>query len=170
MPLFYFTFILLDMMVLTINYFCYNKTMKILFVCRGNVARSQMAEELLNKIASGVFEITSAGTKLSGPEQPIGELGPVLDNVLAVMNEEGIDMSKNIRNQVTPEMADDADKIIMIIDDRDPVPDYLMDNPKVIRWDVLDPKGQSLEFTRDVKNQIKNLVEKFAKEHENNKI
>lgn len=142
--------------------------MKILFVCRGNVARSQMAEELLNKIAPGDFEVTSAGTKLSGPEQSIGELGPVMENVLAVMNEEGIDMSKNIRNQVTPEMADNADKIIMIIDDLDPVPDYLIDNAKVERWDVLDPKGQSLEFTRDVKNQIKNLVEGFVKNHENN--
>lgn len=137
--------------------------MKILFVCRGNVARSQMAEELLNKIAPGSFEVTSAGTKLSGPEQSIGELGPIMDNVLAVMNEEGIDISKNIRNQVTPEMADNANKIIMIIDDLDPVPDYLMDNAKVERWDVLDPKGQSLEFTRDVKNQIKNLVESFIK-------
>ncbi len=141
--------------------------MKILFVCRGNVARSQMAEELLNKIAPGSFEVVSAGTKLSGPEQPIGELGPIMDNVLAVMNEEGIDMSNNIRNQVTPEMADNADKIIMIIDDLDPVPDYLLNNAKIERWDVLDPKGQSLEFTRDVKNQIKDLVESFVKKHEN---
>ncbi len=126
-----------------------------------------MAEELLNKIAPGSFEVVSAGTKLSGPEQPIGELGPIMDNVLAVMNEEGIDMSNNIRNQVTPEMADNADKIIMIIDDLDPVPDYLLNNAKIERWDVLDPKGQSLEFTRDVKNQIKDLVESFVKKHEN---
>jgi protein-tyrosine-phosphatase len=44
--------------------------MKILLVCRGNVARSQMAEALLKKEG---FEVQSAGTKLSGPEQPLGE-------------------------------------------------------------------------------------------------
>ena len=136
--------------------------MKVLFVCRGNVGRSQIAEALLKKVDSGRFEVSSAGTKLSGPEQPIGELMPAIKEVLDVMNEVGIDVSHNIRRQVTEEMANDADKIILVVDDNDPIPDYLTDNSKVIRWDVLDPKGKDLEFTRNVRNQITDLIKLFV--------
>lgn len=132
--------------------------MKILFLCRGNVARSQMAQELLKKMKPNSFEVSSAGTKLSGPEQVLKELCPALDNVLIAMKEEGVNMSENVRKQVTEEMANGADKIILVVDERDPIPEYLINNPKVTKWDVLDPKGQDLEFTRNVRDRIKELV------------
>ncbi|MEN9647332.1 MAG: Low molecular weight phosphotyrosine protein phosphatase [Candidatus Parcubacteria bacterium] len=47
--------------------------MNMLCVSRGNVGRSQIAEALLKKEAGNAFHVTSAGTALSGPEQPIGE-------------------------------------------------------------------------------------------------
>lgn len=139
--------------------------MKVLFICRGNVGRSQIAEALLKKEAANRFEVSSAGTKLSGPEQPIGELTPAINEVLDVMNEIGIDVSRNVRRQVTEEMAQYSDKIILVVDDNDPIPDYLTNNPKVIRWDVLDPKGKDLEFTRNVRNQISDLISKFIEEN-----
>ena len=135
--------------------------MKILFICRGNVGRSQMAEALLKKIAGNSFDVFSAGTQLSGPEQPIGELSPAIDNVIEVMKEEGVDISGSLRRQVTKEMADDADRIVLVVDERDPIPAYLINNSKVVTWNVLDPKGQSLEFTRQARDQIKALVEDF---------
>ena len=136
--------------------------MKILFVCRGNVGRSVMAEALL-KQQGGDFEVTSAGTKLSGPEQPIGELKPAIDIVLDAMNEVGINVSGYVRKQITEEMVSNADKVILVVDERDPIPDYLINNQKVITWDVLDPKGQTLEFTRGIRDQINNLVQDFVK-------
>lgn len=132
--------------------------MKILFVCRGNVGRSQMAEALFRKKFANKHEVFSAGTKASA-ERPLGELSPAIDNVLAIMNEEGIDMSKNVSKQITEDMANMADKIILVVDDRDPIPDYLIDNPKVTKWNVLDPKGQDLEFTRETREQIKRLID-----------
>jgi arsenate reductase (thioredoxin) len=135
---------------------------KILFVCRGNVGRSQIAEALLKKIAGDAYEITSAGTKLSGSEQPIGELAPAINEVVEVMKEAGVDVSQNIRTQVTKEMADASDKVVLVVDDDDPIPDYLLNNPKVIRWDVLDPKGQTLEFTRSVRDQIDGFVNEMV--------
>lgn len=135
--------------------------MNILFVCRGNVGRSQMAEELFKKIAPQ-HHVFSAGTALSGPEQPIGELTGT-EPVIEVMKEIGIDVSNNIRNQVTKEMAASADKIVLVVDDKDPIPDYLENNNKVIRFDVLDPKGQSLEFTRNVRDQIWEKMEELVK-------
>ncbi len=56
---------------------------KVLFVCIHNSARSQMAEELLRKLAGDRFEVESAGI------EP-GQLNPV---VVEVLKEIGIDIS-----------------------------------------------------------------------------
>ncbi len=140
--------------------------MKILFVCRGNVARSQIAEVLLKNRGGNSFTVSSAGTKLSGPEQPLEELRPALNEVLGVMKEIGIDMSQNIRKQITEEMVLEADKIILVVDERDPIPDFLKNSHKiVVNWHVLDPKGKDLDFTRSVRNQISDLVDSFIIEN-----
>ncbi|MBU3668339.1 MAG: phosphotyrosine protein phosphatase [Candidatus Taylorbacteria bacterium] len=139
--------------------------MHVLFVCRGNVGRSVMAEALLLQKAPSPPTVSSAGTKLSGPEQPIGELAPAINEVLTAMKEIGIDVSGHVRRQVTPEMVASADVVILTIDDNDPVPEYLINNPKVVRWDVLDPKGKDIEFTRRTRNQISALIDVFIEEH-----
>ncbi len=139
--------------------------MKILFVCRGNVARSQIAEALLKSRGGDSFIVNSVGTKLSGPEQPIGELTPAINEVIEAMSEIGIDVSQNIRKQITEEAAQDADKIILVTDEHDPIPDYLTDSSKITHWHVLDPKGKDLEFTRNVRNQISDLVDQFILEN-----
>lgn len=63
---------------------------KILFVCIHNSARSQMAEAFLNKYGGEYFEAESAGL------EP-GKLNP---NVVKVMQEVGIDISKNATKDV----------------------------------------------------------------------
>ena len=56
---------------------------RVLILCTGNSARSQMAEGLLRHLAGDRFEVFSAGTK------PVG-LNP---NAVAVMSETGIDIA-----------------------------------------------------------------------------
>ena len=56
---------------------------KVLFVCIHNSARSQMAEELLRKLAGDRFEVESAGL------EP-GKLNPI---VVEALKEEGIDIT-----------------------------------------------------------------------------
>ncbi len=131
--------------------------MKILFVCRGNVGRSQFAEALFNKYIKGDFKASSAGTKLSGPEQPLSEIAEV-QNVIDTLKEEGVNVSSNYRNQLTEEMFNRADKVFLIVDEFDPIPDYVQNNEKVTRWEVDNPKGLSLERHKEIKNQIKNLI------------
>ena len=58
---------------------------KVLFVCIHNSARSQMAEAFLKKHGNDHFEVESAGL------EP-GKLNP---NVVEVMMQKGIDISKN---------------------------------------------------------------------------
>ena len=55
-------------------------------------------------------------------------------------------------------MVKAADKVIAVIEDEEELPDYLHSSPKLIRWNVPDPKGKDLEFTRKVKEQIKVFV------------
>lgn len=138
--------------------------MKVLFLCRGNVARSQIAEAFFRKQSGDNLKAISAGIKLSRGEQRIEEFGSVVENLITATKEEGIDISKNRCKEVTKEMADEADKIILIVDDEDPVPDYLTESPKSIRWDVPDPKGKSLEFTRKVRDEIKKRVKSLLEE------
>lgn len=138
--------------------------MRVLFICKGNVGRSQIAEALFRKMVDGRFEASSAGTKLSGPEQPIGELMPQIQEVLDVMREENLDVSMAVRNQLNEKMVEDSDKVVAIIEDEEILPDYLTNSSKLIRWNIPDPKGKDLEFTRNVKNQIKDKIDNLIKE------
>jgi len=116
-----------------------------------------MAESLFRKMHGDKYEVISAGTKISGPEEPIGNLMPAIQEVLDVMNEEGIDVSQSIRNQVTEQMVNGSDKVVAILEDEE-LPEYLINSPKVIRWHVTDPKGKDLDETRKIKDEVKALI------------
>ena len=88
--------------------------MKILFICKGNVGRSQIAEALFRKMIDNKFEVSSAGIKLSGPEQPIGELTPQIQEVLDIMKEENLDISMAIRKQLTEKMIENSQIIAVL--------------------------------------------------------
>jgi len=65
---------------------------KVIFLCTGNSARSQMAEGLLRAMAGEHFEVFSAGTNPKGS---------VLPEVTQVMREVGIDISNQWSKSVT---------------------------------------------------------------------
>ena len=62
-----------------------SKPIRVLFVCTGNAARSQMAEGLANHLGKGRIEAKSAGTFPAGF---------VVGHAVAVMEEHGIDISR----------------------------------------------------------------------------
>ena len=131
--------------------------MQVLFVCTANVGRSQMAEAFFNKL-SKKNHASSAGIEVGDAEgESIGE------RVVRIMKELGYDLSKNTRKQITREMAEKADKIIVMAE-KETIPNYLKKSLKVIFWDVPDAKGQSEEFQYRVRDQIKELVEELVEE------
>lgn len=133
--------------------------MKILFVCRGNVGRSQMAAEFYNKLYPGDAE--SAGTIVDLPGQKLKDRRKLVE-VVVVMKEYGIDMSENQRTQLTSAMLDKYDKIIVMAEP-ETIPDYLHGNSRVEIWNVEDAKDKPLDKARIIRDQIKELIADLAK-------
>ena len=138
--------------------------MKILFVCRGNVGRSQMAAEVFKQL-NNKHEVLSAGTKVVSKEgesrhgQILKDL-PAAENVIRVFQDRGIDVSFNKRAQLDPDLVDWADKIVVMAE-QVTIPDYLLSSPKATFWKILDPKGTALEAHKLILNQIDGLVREF---------
>ena len=131
--------------------------MKIVFVCKANHGRSQLAEALFNNLSKGKHTAISAGTKII--REGVNREGQaILDpNVITVMKEVGIDVSENVRNQFTPEMLKEADKVVVMAEPEN-TPLYLSESEKAIFWNVPDTYNQNVEFVRSVRDKIKILV------------
>lgn len=131
--------------------------MKVLFVCRANVGRSQMAEVIFNSLAGKAHQAVSAGTQVGDDEgQRIGDR-PSVVHVLSVLNEIGIDASNNTRMQLTEDLIEEVDVVVSMAE-ADTLPDFLKNKPEIVYWNVIDPFDQSLDFTRDTRDQLIELV------------
>jgi protein-tyrosine-phosphatase len=128
--------------------------MRVLFVCRANVGRSQAAAEFYNQLMPGYG--ASAGTIVSSPGQKLSQRNGAV-NIIKVMNEHGSDMSSNQRTQVTEPMLNEFDKVVVMAEP-ETIPDWLANHPKVELWTVKDAKNQDLETTRIIALEIKKLV------------
>ena len=82
------------------------KRVRVLFLCTGNSARSQMAEGLLRNIVGDRFEVFSAGTR------PVG-LNP---NAVTAMGEIGIDISRHRSKSVDEFAGQQFDYVITVCD------------------------------------------------------
>ncbi|HJS64713.1 MAG TPA: arsenate reductase ArsC [Nitrososphaeraceae archaeon] len=130
-----------------------NKDAKtILFVCIENAGRSQMAEGFFKKYAPSRFKTVSAGTK------PAYQLNPI---VVEVMKEVGIDISKQRSKELTDEMIRDSYNIVnMGCMDKNFCPTIWL--PKVIEWNLEDPKGKSIEEVRDIRDEIEKRIKELV--------
>ncbi len=134
--------------------------MNILFVCSGNVGRSQMASILFEAAAHGRHHARSAGTDVFEKEgQTLGSLA-VANEVLAVLDEIGVDARARTRTQVTEAMVSDADVVVSMAP-REEMSLYLQNREGLIEWNVEDPFKQSRDFTRDVRVRLEALVEEL---------
>jgi arsenate reductase len=138
---------------------------KVLFICRGNVGRSQIAEAIFNKMTEGKYTATSAGTMVFNKDGESGD-GVLLkdtlgaENVIKSLSQIGIDVSNNKRTQLTPGMLESCDKAIVMAEP-ETIPKYLKESDKAIYWEVEDPKGMDLEETSKIRDQIDGLIMKL---------
>ena len=115
---------------------------EVLFVCVQNAGRSQMAAALLDHHAAGAVQVRSAG---SAPGERIHP------NVVAAMDELGIDLSKEFPKPLTDEGVRAAD-VVITMGCGDSCPIY--PGKRYEDWEVDDPAGADLEGVRRIRDEI----------------
>lgn len=131
---------------------------KILFVCLGNIARSQMAEAYYNHL-TGSRNASSAGVLNFTP----AEYGHPIKEVVQVMKEEGMDVSHNEVKTLTEEMVKNSEKIFVMCT-KEECPDFLLNSSKINFWDVGDPFNTNLDNFRRIRNKIKRRVKELIED------
>lgn len=134
-----------------------NDQKKILILCTGNSARSQMAEGLLKYITESKYEVESAGTKPS----------IVRPEAIKVMAEIGIDISGNRSKSVDEFINQEIDYVLTVCDNAKETCPYFPAQTKVIHHSFEDPPaiGQADEETtlivfRRVRDEIDQYLRK----------
>jgi len=126
---------------------------KVIFICTGNSARSQMAEGLLRALAGDHFDVFSAGT------QP---KGGILPEVREAMREVGIDISSQRPKSVMEYMSGfNFDNVITVCADAEEnCPTVFLNMGTHDHWPFDDPakfignEEQRLEQTQRVRERI----------------
>lgn len=121
---------------------------RVLILCTGNSARSQMAEGLLRSLAGDRFEVFSAGIK------PVG-LNP---NAVVAMREIGIDISHHRSKSLDEFAGQPFDYVITVCDNAREACPFFPGAGKRIHHSFEDPAAapsdQQLEVFRRVREQI----------------
>ena len=103
--------------------------MRVLILCTGNSARSQMAEGLLRHHAGNVCEVFSAGTKPTH----------VRPEAITVMHEVGIDISSHRSKSVDEFAGQNFDYVITVCDNAKESCPVFPAKTKRIHWSIEDP-------------------------------
>jgi len=102
---------------------------RVLFLCTGNSARSQMAEALVTRMTEGGVEAASAG---SNPK-------PLHPNAVRVMRTRGIDISGNRTKHLDEFVSQRFDAVITLCDRvREVCPEF-PSHPTLVHWSMADP-------------------------------
>ncbi len=134
----------------------------ILILCTGNSCRSQIAhgflEDFTNKTAVKIF---SAGVETHG----------VNPKAIAIMQEIGIDISKNTSNNIDEYFDIDFDFIITVCDNAKERCPFFPSKALKLHYNFPDPakaigtENEILNEFRSVREMIKNYCENFIKEN-----
>ena len=125
----------------------------VIFACVHNAGRSQMAAAFFNQLVDpSLARAVSSGTHPGERVHP---------EVVAAMREVGIDLSDAKPRKLTQELAEGAQLLVtMGCGDECPVvPGLRRDD-----WPLQDPKGQSVEQVRKIRDDIRARVEKLKRD------
>ncbi|OPL14971.1 MAG: arsenate reductase [Firmicutes bacterium ML8_F2] len=132
---------------------------RVLFLCTGNSARSQMAEGFLKKLGGDRFAVSSAGIN------PVG-LNP---RAVRVMDEVGIDISNQTSDRITGALLNKTDLLITLCGDaRENCPVVPVKVEKR-HWPLEDParaegkEEEILDQFRIIRDQIQDYVKLLTK-------
>jgi protein-tyrosine-phosphatase len=104
---------------------------RVLFLCTGNSARSQMAEALLEHLSAGAIETASAG---SHPK-------PLHANAIRVMRRRGFDISANRTKHLDEYLTQRFDMVITLCDRVSEICPEFPSHPQLVHWSIPDPSA-----------------------------
>jgi len=125
--------------------------MTVLFLCRQNAGRSQMAQAFFERLAP-------AHRATSGGSSPAAAVHPA---VVDVMREVGVDLSGRKPANVDAEMLTQADLVISMGCDDPAVCEY--PGRKVEDWGIEDPSGKPIEEVRRIRDLLRDRVAALAR-------
>jgi arsenate reductase len=121
---------------------------KVLFLCTGNSARSQMAEALLPLIAGDHFEAASAGTSPAG-------LNPM---TIEIMQELGVDMRQHRSKHVDEFRGHDFDYVITVCDRAKETCPVFPNARNLRHWSFDDPAAAAPENRRETFRRVREEI------------
>jgi arsenate reductase len=131
---------------------------RILILCTGNSCRSQIAEGYLQYFAKDKAEVYSAGIETHG----------VNPKAIAVMKEDGIDISHHTSNNVDEYKNIDFDFVITVCDNaKEQCPVFPL-TAKQVHHNFTDPAKATgtadvvMQQFRNVRDEIKNFSKQFV--------
>ncbi|GAB4227686.1 MAG: arsenate reductase, glutathione/glutaredoxin type [Elainellaceae cyanobacterium] len=125
---------------------------KVMFVCKKNSARSQMAEGFAKALGNGQIEVTSSGLEAS----------QVRPEAIATMKEIGIDISKQYSKPLSDFSPDDYDAVISLCGCGVNLPPEWLTRDVFEDWQLDDPAEQPEIFPRvrdEIRAQVVRLIE-----------
>lgn len=122
---------------------------KIMFVCKKNSRRSQMAEGFSNTLGAGKIEVSSSALAAS-------EVDPISVQVMA---EIGIDISQQTSKALSDFNPEDYDAVISLCGCGVNLPEDWILREVFEDWQLDDPEGESLDTFRRVRDEVKERVE-----------
>lgn len=134
-----------------------SKVQRVLILCTGNSARSQMAEGLLRHDGGGAFEVHSAGTKP-------GQVNPL---AIKAMDEVGIDIRSHWSKSVEAFLDQDFDDVITVCDNAKESCPVFPGSARFIHWSFEDPaatqgsEAERLAVFRRVRDEIREHLRGF---------
>jgi arsenate reductase len=138
-----------------------NKGKRVLILCTGNSARSQMAEGLLRHDGGDLFEVFSAGT----------HPGHVRPEAIEAMREVGIDISSHRSKSVDEFTNKEFDYVITVCDHAREHCPVFPGAAQRIHWSFDDPaaalgdEAARLAEFRRVRDQIRERLKAFITSH-----
>jgi arsenite transporter/arsenate reductase (thioredoxin) len=124
---------------------------KILFVCRENACRSQMAAAFTQYLAGDKIEALSSGS------EPADEINP---DMVKAMQEKGIDMAFRRTRSLNQAISDLQPDMIISMGCQEECP--LIPGVQIRDWDLPDPAGKSMAFMRNVRDEIENRAKNLV--------
>lgn len=124
---------------------------KVLFVCRENAARSQMASAFARYHAGDKLDVESAG---SAPAEAVNPM------MIEVMEERGFDMAFRKPKSLDETLGYFSPELIVTMGCEEECP--YIPGARSEEWDLSDPEGKPFSFMREIRDNIKERVKQLA--------